>query len=414
MDAAKSTSLMWMAWTEPRRKQPNEGPPGSPISTLIALVFQLYCPRKFAHSIGTHLQRNKVDLKDPRFELQRYDYYNPQTLNSFSSQDTAQPTFELPQYAPTASYVLRSVDEIRSDVQNMFDTISGVENLPIREPSSRIKTPLYKHQKQALHFLWDKEQDWQDDDINNRKDILWQTKYRDNNRKYYLHVITGEEVSTRPASCRGGILADEMGLGKTLSILSLVSDDASMAAGHAFSQKAPPPKPSNTLIQPTVRSRGTLLVCPLSTMYNWKDQLERHFPIDRGLKWINYHGKHRAALLPRLLADNDLVITTYNMISADYCDRAMPLSYVHWFRIVLDEAHAIRNTSTKQSLAACALAAERRWAVTGTPVQNRLDVSINQLLLRAIANENTRILVLCSNFCAYVLSRPFKDSITTS
>ncbi|KAF2450267.1 hypothetical protein P171DRAFT_426694 [Karstenula rhodostoma CBS 690.94] len=402
MDNAKATGMMWTAWTDPRRKTHNEGPPGSPMSALLSMTYQLYCPRKFAFTLGNHLAKCKVFLDDPVFETDRCDYFNPQTKNCWTKEAAAQPTFEAPRPSYPA-YVLRSVDEIRTDVQNMFDTIGNVEELPLREPSSTVQTPLYKHQKQALHFLWDKEQVWEGEEADARKDLLWQPKVRDNGRKYYTHVITGEESPVRPLNCRGGILADEMGLGKTLSILSLVADDDSRKAAAIFEQKKPVVNP-NVAVHPIINSRGTLLVCPLSTMYNWKEQLERHFPAGRGLKWINYHGKSRSLYSPQELADHDLVITTYNMIAADYVDKSVPLPRVNWFRIVLDEAHAIRNINTKQSLAACTLPGQRRWAVTGTPVQNRLD-DLGALFrfIKLHPFENT------SGFNQWIMS-PFKNA----
>ncbi|MGC4814675.1 SNF2-related protein [Micromonospora sp. DT228] len=140
----------------------------------------------------------------------------------------------------------------------------------------------------------------------------------------------------------GGVLADDMGLGKTVQLLALLAGD--------------PPE-----------AGPTLLVCPMSLVGNWQREAARFTP---GLRVHVHHGAERArgAEFTAAAHGADLVLTTYSVAARD----AVDLAGIDWHRVVVDEAQAIKNASTRQAEAVRALPARQRVAVTGTPVENRL------------------------------------------
>lgn len=166
------------------------------------------------------------------------------------------------------------------------------------------------------------------------QDGIWQKKTRPDGRVLWRNAITGHEVIKEPRPTLGGILADVMGLGKTLTILSLIIGSKSQASD--FANMKPPEDDHDVVTQ----SKATLLVCPLSTIVNWEDQIKAHVK-PKGLKYKVYQGSSRTNDAKKL-KDYDLVITTYQMVgnefSRDYRNRPnKPLFEINWFRVVLDE-----------------------------------------------------------------------------
>ncbi|XP_007564589.1 helicase-like transcription factor isoform X1 [Poecilia formosa] len=115
-------------------------------------------------------------------------------------------------------------------------------------------------------------------------------------------------------------------------------------------------------------AKATLIVCPLSVLSNWLDQFEQHLRSDVKPNVYLYYGSERNRS-KTFLSSQDVVITTYNVLSSDFGNTS-PLHGINWLRVVLDEGHVIRNPNAQMSKAALKLKAQRRWILSGTPIQN--------------------------------------------
>ncbi|MFD3594493.1 DEAD/DEAH box helicase [Nocardia sp. NPDC058640] len=168
----------------------------------------------------------------------------------------------------------------------------------------------------------------------------------------------------------GAILADDMGLGKTVQVLALLvhEREAAPPTSEALLTASSGEAVADTESVADSRVGPTLLVCPMSVVGNWQRETQRFAP---DLRVLVHHGPNRltGAEFAAAVADSDLVITTYALLARDIT----LLNEQLWERIVLDEAQHIKNAVTRQARAARALKARHRLALTGTPVENRLE-----------------------------------------
>ena len=133
---------------------------------------------------------------------------------------------------------------------------------------------------------------------------------------------------------KGGFLCDEMGLGKTVQLVATMLGN---------------PKPR------------TLIIVPKSIITQWSEEISKFAP---GLRVAVFDGPERR------IEEADVTLAPYTLLVTK--EGTTPLHMVQWDRVILDEAHEIRNKGSKLFKSVCRLQAQIKWLVTGTPVFNSM------------------------------------------
>lgn len=161
----------------------------------------------------------------------------------------------------------------------------------------------------------------------------------------------------------GGILADDMGLGKTLQVIALLT---------AFYQEKTEQKAAGNEGSGSELPLPSLIVCPASLVYNWGQEFARFSPGIRVLLIAGTAKERQEQLEEQMRMEASegaqVIITSYDLLKRD---RAAYLGRTFEYEII-DEAQVIKNAKTQGAKAVKEISANVRFALTGTPVENRL------------------------------------------
>src|SRR6056300_1478003 len=204
-----------------------------------------------------------------------------------------------------------------------------------------------------------------EEQYNRAKDNLNGRLFAPYQREGVLFLLTMENQTSGP---KGGFLCDDMGMGKTIQIVATILGN---------------PKPR------------TLVVVPKSIITQWAEEIKRFAP---NLTINIFDGPERK------IREADVTIAPYTLLTSKgkSTDTRTPLHMVQWDRVILDEAHEIRNKKSKLFKSVCRLQTQIKWIVTGTPVFNSMEdfvslctfLGLSKVVVQGMTNKIKDIYIL--------------------
>ncbi|MFI5299967.1 MAG: SNF2-related protein [Polyangiales bacterium] len=199
---------------------------------------------------------------------------------------------------------------VTPETKALFDKLNGIEEISTLKKPRGLKATLRPYQESGLAWL------------------------------NFIHELGS-----------GGVLADDMGLGKTVQAIALLL--------HLKNERKKLEEAGETGLRSV-----TLIVAPTSVVPNWLREIDKFAPTLKAMSW---HGVDRHDRFEEI-AQHDIIITSYALLRRDEEQLAkLEINYA-----ILDEAQQIKNPMSATARAAKKLDANRRLALTGTPIENRL------------------------------------------
>ena len=361
---------------------------------------------------------NNSDLYShtPETSLEKGDYSSERSYLTrdahcllWSNTNTEQANLSVPSSLPNLMNALENLGHAEGNVAELLLGQMTIELLPFQRQAVQWALERENMEGGVQRLWWAQLPENRTNSANKDADGLWFSPALDMFAK------------GPPKRIRGGLICEEMGLGKTVISLALCllnpAPATPLSGSRAEESYAASPTVENSdspidkngwttsNMKPDsdrsergrIISRGTLVVCHVSLVGQWVDEARSKLS-NPGLVYP-YYGSNRDRN-PLSLAQNAIVVTTYAVLASDYMREGNsknpkfkfpPCESIHWWRVICDESHSLRN-NTNSSGAILSLSAELKWCVSGTPMNTTVRDLRNQMDFIGFDRNHTGIM----------------------